>query len=98
MMQTKRNTFVNEFYKNCYVLAVASYDPFIGKWTPKALIHWKRRNEEHVGTLVDSVRFETNQEAEHHALSLAHDWADEQMVELIPSPISRTSQESIKQF
>jgi hypothetical protein len=70
-------------------LALKNRPPPSGKWTPKAPIHWKRRNEEHLATLVGSARFETHKEAENQALSLAHDWADEHMVELIPSPIRR---------
>jgi hypothetical protein len=88
-MTRKNTTFVNEFYKSCYILAVATKTVSNGKWMAEAHIYWKRGNEKHLGTLPSSEDFDSGAAASSHALAMAHRWADEHMVDLIPSPIER---------
>jgi len=88
MMQQKRTTFVSEFYKSCYILAVATYAPSDGRWNAKAYIYWKRKSEKHIGTLAHSEHFDSSWAAENHALGMAHQWCDEHVVDLIPSPVN----------
>jgi hypothetical protein len=85
-MEHRRLQFVWSFYKGCRISAMAIYDPGSREWIPKAHTYWKRGHEKHLGTLTDSERFETSVAAQNHALSLAHQWCDENLPELIPSP------------
>jgi hypothetical protein len=89
-MEQKVSTFANEFYKSCYILAVATYTPWNGKWIAKAHVYWKHQNEKHLATLPSSEDFDSDWDATSHALAMAHQWADEHMVDLIPSPIKHT--------
>lgn len=87
MTENRRTTSFWDIYKNCKIVAMAIYDPHDRKWIPKAHTYWKRGDEKHLGTLVESKRFESHWAAENHALFLAYKWCDEHMVGMIPSPI-----------
>jgi len=87
MTENRRTTSFWDIYKNCKIVAMAIYDPYDRKWIPKAHTYWKRGDEKHLSTLVESKRFESHWAAENHALFLAYKWCDEHMVDVIPSPI-----------
>ena len=89
MISGREFTFVWDVYKGCQISALAIYDPGNREWFAKAHTYWKRGTEKHLGTLTDSKRFESQAEAQTHALSLAHDWCDNHIFDLIPSPINR---------
>jgi hypothetical protein len=82
-------TFANEFYKSCYILAMAVCSPSDGRWNARALTYWKRKGESHIGRLDGAEAFPTSSEAQEHARFLARRWCDEHMVDLIPSPVIR---------
>jgi len=88
-MPASELTFVCDTYKGCHISALALYDNWNSEWIGKAHLFWKRRNEKHLATVTSAERFYNSEDAEKHALGLAHGWVDEHFMDDPRTPAPR---------